>query len=38
MESNRYDKGIEVLQRMVSEETLNATVKKWRNSVLTWPS
>ncbi|GIO52793.1 carboxymuconolactone decarboxylase [Paenibacillus rhizosphaerae] len=28
MESNRYDKGIEVLQRMVSEETLNATVKK----------
>ncbi|MGN7165463.1 carboxymuconolactone decarboxylase family protein [Paenibacillus cellulositrophicus] len=28
MESNRYDKGIEMLQRMVSEETLNATVKK----------
>lgn len=28
MESNRYDKGIDVLQRMVSEETLNATVKK----------
>ncbi|WP_152401708.1 carboxymuconolactone decarboxylase family protein [Paenibacillus cellulositrophicus] len=28
MESNRYDKGIEVLQRMVSEEMLNATVKK----------
>lgn len=28
METNRYDKGIEVLQRMVSEETLNATVKR----------
>lgn len=28
METNRYDKGIEVLQQMVSEETLNATVKQ----------
>ncbi|MDP4096414.1 carboxymuconolactone decarboxylase family protein [Paenibacillus sp. P96] len=28
METNRYEKGIEVLQQMVSEETLNATVKQ----------
>jgi 4-carboxymuconolactone decarboxylase len=28
METNRYDKGIEVLQQMVSEERLNATVKQ----------
>lgn len=28
METNRYNKGIEVLQQMVSEERLNATVKQ----------
>lgn len=28
MKPTRYDKGIEVLQQMVSEETLNATVKQ----------
>ncbi|SFB52060.1 4-carboxymuconolactone decarboxylase [Cohnella sp. OV330] len=28
MDTNRYDKGIEVLKKMVSEETLNATVKR----------
>ncbi|MBB3125499.1 4-carboxymuconolactone decarboxylase [Paenibacillus rhizosphaerae] len=28
METNRYNKGLEVLQQMVSEETLDATVKK----------
>ncbi|WP_217594280.1 carboxymuconolactone decarboxylase family protein [Cohnella sp. GbtcB17] len=28
MDTNRYDQGIEVLKKMVSEETLNATVKR----------
>lgn len=28
MDANRYDQGIEVLKKMVSEETLNATVKR----------